>query len=202
MRAPLHRASDWIYILLADWQRSPVPVMFEKRFGSPVGFRTYDPQVRSKMIFQCSRSRPFSCSRLCGLLSAWAINSDERSGLFSAAASPRWPHSQHAKALLGSANLVLPPSASAVCSLHIFASATENAWLVVAAVVWAGATCEGSSLACVRSIREIAASPRVLAFPWLQATVLGLRASEDHGEDAKSLSVLLPAVSGSPQANP
>jgi hypothetical protein len=53
MRAPLHRASDWIYILLADWQRSPVPVMFEKRFGSPVGFRTYDPQVRSKMIFQC-----------------------------------------------------------------------------------------------------------------------------------------------------
>src|SRR3954447_4759146 len=100
MRAPLHRASDWINILFADWQRSPVPVMFEKRFGSPVGFRTYDPQV----------------------------DSDERSGLLSAAASPRWPHSQHAKALLGSANLVLPPSASAVCSLHIFASATENAW--------------------------------------------------------------------------
>src|SRR3954468_15252499 len=50
MRAPLHRASDWIYILLADSQRSPVSVMFDERFGSPVRIRTYDPVVNSPEI--------------------------------------------------------------------------------------------------------------------------------------------------------
>jgi hypothetical protein len=35
MRDSLHRASDWIYILLADPQRSPVSGMFEKQSGSP-----------------------------------------------------------------------------------------------------------------------------------------------------------------------
>src|SRR2546421_338593 len=50
MRASLRRASDWIYIRLADSQRSPASVMFEKQSGSPVPLRTYDPLVRSKIV--------------------------------------------------------------------------------------------------------------------------------------------------------
>jgi hypothetical protein len=49
--------------------------------------------------------------------------------------------------------------------LHISAAATGNAGLCIAAVVkgcaWA---CKGSSLVFVRSVREIAVSPALLAF--------------------------------------
>src|SRR4051812_39431272 len=47
MRAWFHRASNWIYIPLADSQHSPIVVMFEKRSGSPVRMRTCDPFVYS-----------------------------------------------------------------------------------------------------------------------------------------------------------
>jgi hypothetical protein len=40
MCASLQRASDCIYILLADSRRSPVSVMFAKRSGSPTWIRT------------------------------------------------------------------------------------------------------------------------------------------------------------------
>ena len=50
MRASLHCASDWIYIPLADSQRSLVSVMFAKRSGPPLRLRTSDPLVnRSPM---------------------------------------------------------------------------------------------------------------------------------------------------------
>src|SRR5579863_3098224 len=43
-------ASDWIYILLADSQHSPVPLCSKERTGSPVGIRTYDPVVNNAQV--------------------------------------------------------------------------------------------------------------------------------------------------------
>jgi hypothetical protein len=60
---------------------------------------------------------------------------------------------------------MLPRIASAVFSLHIFASATENAWLVVAAVVWAAPACEGSSLACLVPLLVLRIAPVALHKP-------------------------------------
>src|SRR6266513_4372281 len=107
MRAPLPRACDWSYILLADSQRSPVPVMFEKQSGSPVRFRTYDPLVYSPgvncFVFSVQVSWPSAFRR---------YESSVRS----------------AKHGLCTANQLC-------VSLHISATATGNARLCVAAVV-------------------------------------------------------------------
>jgi hypothetical protein len=47
MRLSLRRASDWIYIRLADSQRSRASGVFENQIGSPVRMRTCDPFVHS-----------------------------------------------------------------------------------------------------------------------------------------------------------
>src|SRR5690348_4477735 len=47
MCASLHRASDWIYIFLADPQRSPGSEMFTKQSGSRVQIRTRPIVVNS-----------------------------------------------------------------------------------------------------------------------------------------------------------
>ena len=107
MRASLHTASDWIYIPLADSQRSPVSVMVEKQSGSTVRFRTCNPSV----------------------------DSSEISGLFSLSTCGCRRTERMRKGRLGSAKQWAMCDESTVCCLHISDAATGNAWLCVAAVV-------------------------------------------------------------------
>ena len=109
MRAALYRASDWIYILLADSQRSPVCVMFEKRFGSPVRMRTCNPVVNSL--------------GLKGFVFSSGISSQTALG--------------DARSLLWSAKLIPVRSESAVCSFAYFCCCNGKCVLFFAAVVTA-----------------------------------------------------------------
>ena len=109
MRAWFHPASDWFYILLADWQRSPVPVMFEKRFGSPVRMRTCNPVVNSL--------------GLKGFVFSSGISSQTALG--------------DARSLLWSAKLIPVRSESAVCSFAYFCCCNGKCVLFFAAVVTA-----------------------------------------------------------------
>jgi hypothetical protein len=118
MRAWFHSASDWIYILLADSQRSPVVLMFEKRTGSPLRFRTCDPSVNN------AREKCFVI----------------RDDMFSRC------ERGEAKALVGSTKLILLCNASAMCSVAYFCCCNGK-WVVSCcscrhSCAWA---CKGSS---------------------------------------------------------
>jgi hypothetical protein len=135
MRDSFSRASNWIFICLADSQRSPAAIAFEKQSGSPVRMRTYYPFVHSPGV----KCFVFSGHTDCRL------------------------YLEDANALFGSAKLMLPQSASTACSFAYFCCCNAKCGAMCCSCrrscAWA---CKRSSLACVCSI--VVAFPPVLGF--------------------------------------